>query len=323
MHDCQYYEALCSQSIDDELTQQERVELEAHLAVCPACVHYAAQLRQVQQQLAAESITPPSSLHEDIMQKVMLEAQKTSKEKPAQKRIFPVFTMLAAAAAAVMLVVSGTMGDLFRFTGSVVTAQPDSVTMDADASAQNNPEALFGAAQNDKTRIQAAPSEGSDSQTTDEATAQDAQQPVTVQGDATDGDMPVASAPQTVDGEGAGAQGETRSFGSSRMITRPQDNGGMAVILPQTPDTLVDQAFTSCYVAVGAGKLPDFGGTLVGQVESNKTYYFSVKSSLSTVEKVLTALGNAGYELSQRDEVQSITMDAKADDALIVIIQTD
>mgnify|MGYP001623365510 CR=1 FL=1 len=47
MPNCEYFEELCSSSLDGELTRAQKRELEAHLAECPACAAYLEDLKLI------------------------------------------------------------------------------------------------------------------------------------------------------------------------------------------------------------------------------------------------------------------------------------
>ena len=132
---CARYEELCSAAVDHALTEQEQKELDAHLAECPACRAYLEELR-VMRELWKELETPmPPALHEKIMGEIEAEVQKTIIQTPQKHRLRPpVFTMLAAAAACVLLAATGSLTGLF---GHVGTTPLQAAT--ADASTQTVP----------------------------------------------------------------------------------------------------------------------------------------------------------------------------------------
>lgn len=328
MHDCNYYEDLCSLSLDDELTAAERAALEAHLTICPACASYMEQLREMQKLLAVDSLTAPSSLHEDIMELVLADAQKTASPVPVKKRFVPVFTMLAAAAAAVMLVTSGTVGDMFRSSGNTgaMPAAADSAAMDTGAAAGGTDPAVFGVekaadvpVQEIKPSLEAGLPEA-DAAAPAETETEKKQVTVPEGESAPKKEEPAAPQTASENPPKATENGNAPAAGA-RSVMSAAAPAGLSVVLPETPSALKEQGFASCYVAVGTGKLPDFGGTLTAEVPESKVYYFTIKSNMSVLEKALTALDGAGYSAVQRDDVQSITIDAKAENALLVIVQ--
>ncbi len=74
MSDKEYYEQLCSNSIDGTLTDSEREKLEAHLAECPSCAALKQDLEQMHALFSTEAALP-DGLHEKIMQCVEQEAK--------------------------------------------------------------------------------------------------------------------------------------------------------------------------------------------------------------------------------------------------------
>lgn len=118
MSDCSKYMDLCSAMIDGEITREEKRELEAHLESCPDCAAYLEDLRWMRDAWHVLEEQGPASLHEDIMAGIEAEAQKTVMPLEKKRRPLPVFTMLAAAAACVMLVASGSLSKFFNTGGS-------------------------------------------------------------------------------------------------------------------------------------------------------------------------------------------------------------
>lgn len=123
MPDCTYFEELCSVSLDGELTRMEKRALEEHLAVCPACAAYLEDLKMIRGIWDELKMPLPEELHESIMQGIVDEVGKTTVPTEKNRRRPPVFTMLAAAVACVMLVMSGTVGELVaKFNASSTTS---------------------------------------------------------------------------------------------------------------------------------------------------------------------------------------------------------
>lgn len=135
MTDCSKYEELCSLLMDGKISREDRRALEAHLAECPDCAAYLDDLRFLRESWRAIEEPGPATLHEDIMAKITAEAHKTVMPLEKRRRPMPVFTILAAAAACVMLVASGTLGNLFTGGTSTVPVSDLAPSMNADASA--------------------------------------------------------------------------------------------------------------------------------------------------------------------------------------------
>ena len=60
MPDCEYFEELCSLSLDGSLTRAEKRELDAHLAECPACAAYLEDLKFMRTALSLIHISEPT-----------------------------------------------------------------------------------------------------------------------------------------------------------------------------------------------------------------------------------------------------------------------
>ena len=101
MNDEEYFEQLCSNSVDGTLTDSEREKLEAHLAECPSCAALLRDLREMRA-LFAQEAEAPDSLHDGIMEQLRQETKLhvVQPEKPVRR--MPVFTMVGVAAAVVL-----------------------------------------------------------------------------------------------------------------------------------------------------------------------------------------------------------------------------
>lgn len=134
MSDEEYFEQLCSNSIDGTLTDSEREKLEAHLAECPSCAALKEDLEQMRA-LFAEEAEPPAGLHESIMQRLEQESKLkvVQPEKPVRR--MPVFTMVAAAAAVVLVVLGGGLMPMFSTVSGGSTAASTASTADSSAAA--------------------------------------------------------------------------------------------------------------------------------------------------------------------------------------------
>lgn len=329
MQDCAYYEDLCSLALDDELTAAEQAELHAHLAVCPECAAYMEELRGMQRLLATELPEVPSSLHEDIMELVLAQAQEQTRP-PERRRIVPMFTMLAAAAAAVMLVTSGTVGNWFGaggapMAGGAATAgAPETAAMDAGVQGAVGalPDgAVFSAPVSGDTKP-------ADAGTTDTGTASTADAGA---GAANSAPVQAQIAPAQAENknETAAAAGGEAPAVAPRSATRqaepPAEGGDATASITSLPDSaaivLQQQSYAACYVAQGTGKLPEFGGSLVAQSADGKTLYFALSSNLSDQEQVLGELAKAGYNTEKRDDIKDVMVDTKSEQVLLIITQ--
>ena len=113
MNDEEYFEQLCSNSVDGTLTDSEREKLEAHLAECPSCAALLRDLREMRA-LFAQEAEAPDSLHDGIMEQLRQETKLhvVQPEKPVRR--MPVFTMVGVAAAVVLVVLGGGLMPSFR-----------------------------------------------------------------------------------------------------------------------------------------------------------------------------------------------------------------
>ena len=117
MNDEEYFEQLCSNSVDGTLTDSEREKLEAHLAECPSCAALLRDLREMRA-LFAQEAEAPDSLHDGIMEQLRQETKLhvVQPEKPVRR--MPVFTMVGVAAAVVLVVLGGGLMPPFSTVGN-------------------------------------------------------------------------------------------------------------------------------------------------------------------------------------------------------------
>lgn len=163
MSDEEYFEQLCSNSIDGTLTDAEREKLEAHLAECPSCAALKQDLERMQA-LFAEEVEPPAGLHENIMQRLEQESKLKVVQPEKPVRHMPVITMVAAAAVVVLVVLGGGLMPMF-----FSTVGSGSTTATADASAASG--AAAGSADMDSAVQEAAEQAGVENEAAAEAEA--------------------------------------------------------------------------------------------------------------------------------------------------------
>lgn len=114
MADCERMMQLCEESLDRTLTPEEQALLDAHLQECPACAAYLADLRFLTDTLH-EAPPLPIGLHERIMSSIENETTHHTVIQPhPRNRKLPVSAMLVAAAACVVLALSGGLGSLMN-----------------------------------------------------------------------------------------------------------------------------------------------------------------------------------------------------------------
>ncbi len=122
---------------DGELKDENRKkQLAAHLANCPQCQDYRSFLKQLTDTLIkAEQI--PEALHESAMEVVMEDLRQRTVQYTGPKHHIPVFTLIGAAIAVVILVLSGSLGDFTIFKSSTGgTISPAVSASDSDPQSQ-------------------------------------------------------------------------------------------------------------------------------------------------------------------------------------------
>ncbi len=317
MHDCEYYQNQCAAYLDGELNAADQAELDTHLAVCPECAEYLAALRDMGQLLAVDESEIPSSLHEDIMGVVLADAQSTT--RATQKRHYmPVFTMISAAAVVVLLVMTGTIGDLMG-TGRTDSLAGPATMADAGGNAPNT--AMFGApapaerdAAADNTAPDAAISAAPGSTPADSGAAAAPDTASAAPRTAERAPQTAAAPPTAADAsdgkETAPAAQSAPMVGASRAAGMPN--------LPELPTALQSESFAFCYVATGNGTLPEFGGVLAAESADQTAHYYRVKGT--SLEKALTGLTEAGYETVSREDAPGVVIDPKAGSGLLIIL---
>ena len=314
MPDCEYFEELCSLSLDGALTRAEKRELDAHLAECPACAAYLEDLKFMR--TAWEDIKEPlpEALHEKIMGSVMEEV-KAKTEPQKKKRRPPVFTMIAAAAACVMFALSGAVGDMIGGLG-VETPGPAAEgrgTSGADAAMEEIPKVKTVTPPNDE----ATPDEAAASQ----PEAQPYLAPASDSNEAQQEQQPAEASPETDEKENRGAV-SSASDGQPGVAVHfaqgdaPEKNAA-AELAVTLPDNLLATGYGFCYVAVGSGEPPALEEARLMEKDGG-TYYFRIPNSVSSLDGLRTLLQDAGYETALRTDV-GITTDENARFSLLIV----
>lgn len=352
MHEtnCERYEALCSAAIDNALTKQEQKELDAHLAECPSCRAYLEELRTMRS-LWKELETPmPPALHEKIMGEIEAEVQKTIVQMPQKhRRRPPVFTMLAAAAACVILAVSGNLTGLFGQLGTATIAS-NSAADTSSAQSAAGPSVAESTAQ--------LPSDGStltaggetESAADAEAAVPDTGETITPRASQTQSEPDTeAAAPETRAGDrdsveqdssgetaANGAQAQTFSAASdenSGIMTASLGPENTAPILgsraasaaSNVPKEVAQMSFSRCFDVTPADggtaeALPVIDGmTLI--IEQDGVAYYSVEDNESKMEKVRQELEKNGYTVTLNQSSGLTT--AQRDDAQILLMMRE
>lgn len=328
MNPCEKYEDLCSAALDGMLTEAEQQQLQQHLAECPSCRAY---MDELQAMCAMWKEVPlPETVHERIMQQIQKEATSTVVQMPhKQRRRPPVFTMLAAAAACVMLAVSGQLTGLFgQLNATPIT--PSTAQVDPPSGAQPRTSSAITPSNATDTTQQAIP----DQQTLDEPDAQeqdleqqDVEQPQSNdlpqsrQSEITEDDPQQTAIDQPdVDKEPAPAEQDEQVEQDPQVDSSQQTMVGsprvMMATAPSIPQALQSMTFARCFLLTGQGELPVIEGmTLL--VNEDGIAYYSVENNESKIEKVRQALEKAGYQLTL-DESSGITIQRDASEIVIV-----
>lgn len=341
-NECARYEELCSAAIDHALTEQEQKELDAHLAECPACRAYLEELRTMHD-LWKELETPmPPALHEKIMSEIEAEVQKTIVQTPQKhRRRPPVFTMLAAAAACVLLAVTGNLTGLFGHVGtttiqssvadastqtevgpSTAEAGPNTnnAIMDGETPAQNN-RAIPDDGQTLEPSADDSTSSDSSTATPDESESDASSSSDSRSGtaqtepeDKTSNDA--ASDTQPESNESAGiAPASIAPFSATAPSSRSANANSAAM-----PEEVTKMTFARCYTVTRTDSSPDSlpvidGMTLI--IRQSGTAYYSVENNESKIEMVLQELEKNGYTTALN---QSSGITTQRDAKLILLL---
>lgn len=330
MNQCEKYEELCSVYLDGELTAAEQTELEAHLAACPDCEAYLEALRQAQTMLSHGQEGMPRNLHENIMNLVMAEAQKTIVQTEKPRRHPPVFTMLAAAVAAVLLVMTGAVGELVS-TGRDMLGLDNAKTADS-AAAPKIAASQDNAGTEDAAASEFAPFSAPATGTAPEAAAaapftdDEGGTASAATGGAADGAADKATNSQTgtagsaVGSAPAESAGQDETMEQQHAVQSRMMTASPQATLPKTPASLQEQSFAFCYVARGTGEAPGIEATYLDKSADGTASYYAIKNNMSVLEKALADLSKGGYEPEQYDSVSGVLFDGKAENGLIIVI---
>lgn len=318
MNEEEYYEQLCSNSLDGTLTASEKEKLEAHLAECPSCAALKQDLEQMQLWFAADEEIP-AELHTDIMKRLEQEQKLkvVQPEKPARR--MPVFTMVAAAAVVVLVVLGGGLMPMLSTAGSsaadsVAERHPDPDTdtaADGSMAMQDVQQAAedAGLHTNGKTAAgqPAAPQEGA-------AAPADPEPRIAAPETETQGDLAPAEPAEQPESVAPSLYGEKASGAdepvSQQVITE-------SAVTVTAPALLRRTAVAHCYVARGGAGVPDVGGKLVA--EADGVSWFLLDNTMDTLQNTFQTVEEAGYTLTVYEGV-GLTLDAKAASWLLAVV---
>lgn len=127
MRTCEEYEALISALLDGALADEDRAELMAHMAACPACQAYFDDQIAIREALAGMEVQAPAGFADRVMDQVRRESRQTEEKENSRKTVaFPYWRRYAAMAACCAIVA---IAGFWAFNGG----QPAAGNVAADA----------------------------------------------------------------------------------------------------------------------------------------------------------------------------------------------
>lgn len=324
MNEEEYFEQLCSNSVDGTLTDSEREKLEAHLAECPSCAALKRDLEEMRA-LWGEEVEVPDDLHEGIMDALRQENKLhvVQPEKPVRR--MPVFTMVGVAAAVVLVVLGGGLMPSFSTVGSGSSDSAaagdspavfaDSYTAQADAPSDSTENEIAEAAEDAGIRAAGGSTANTSPATNDIApggTSSNEAAPQTGENSA----PAVISLPEDIDSSSIAVQSEP----GGRAAVNSSDSSdstatartGAALTLPEAAHGL---RVAHCYIAEG-GSLPELGGTLL--YSDSDAAWFLLDNNMTVLQDTLSALEKAGCTVAAYEDI-GLTIDSKADSWLLIV----
>ncbi len=324
MNEEEYFEQLCSNSVDGTLTDSEREKLETHLAECPSCAALKRDLEEMRA-LWGEEVEVPDDLHEGIMDALRQENKLhvVQPEKPVRR--MPVFTMVGVAAAVVLVVLGGGLMPSFSTVGSgssdstAAGESPavfaDSYTAQADAPSDSTENEIAEAAEDAGIRAAGGSTANTAPATNDIASGGTSSSEAVPQ--TGDSSAPaVTSLPEGTDSSSIAVQSEP----GGRAAVNSSDSSdstatartGAALTLPEAAHGL---RVAHCYIAEG-GSLPELGGTLL--YSDSDAAWFLLDNNMTVLQDTLSALEKAGCTVAAYEDI-GLTIDSKADSWLLIV----
>ncbi len=341
MSNCEKYEELCSAALDHALTPEEKQELDAHLAICPSCRAYFEDLREMRALWKGLEVPVPKELHEKMMGAIEAEVQKTIVQTPQKHhRRPPVFTMLAAAAACVMLAVSGDLTGLF---GQVSTMPlkpaskdplPSTAEVQPPAPKSTEPQPFEQPVEQEKEPVQKPEQEPAQrivpketQKTPEQVTGKTQEEPQDAAHEKLEPEPPKAEhkqllqekpeQPQEPPADGAQvpmriAEDEMAPGSMGRAAAPPPEAATTGV-----PTELSQMQFARCYDVTGGKELPILDDmTLL--VSQDGVSYYSVENNESKIVQVQQELMKHGFEMTL-NEVSGISIQRTAKTVLLIV----
>ena len=311
MNDEEYFEQLCSNSVDGTLTDSEREKLEAHLAECPSCAALLRDLKEMRA-LFAQEAEAPNSLHDGIMEQLRQETKLhvVQPEKPVRR--MPVFTMVGVAAAVVLVVLGGGLMPSFGDAVAAVTA--DSYSDDAGAASDGAAADIAEAAENAGVNSASRSIPETAVQGTSDIAAGGSASGETAPQAAAEEDTPsVFSLPEadsSIAAQSGGISGRAISDGDSAGTVPAEDTGALTL-----PEAVRGLRIAHCYIADG-GELPELDGKLL--YSDSSAAWFQLDNNMSTLQNTLNALEKSGCTVTAYEDV-GLTLDSRADSWLLIV----
>ena len=324
MNEEEYFEQLCSNSVDGTLTDSEREKLETHLAECPSCAALKRDLEEMRA-LWGEEVEVPDDLHEGIMDALRQENKLhvVQPEKPVRR--MPVFTMVGVAAAVVLVVLGGGLMPSFSTVGSGSSDSAaagdspavfaDSYTAQADAPSDSTENEIAEAAEDAGIRAAGGSTANTSPATNDIApggTSSSEAVPQTGENSA----PAVISLPEDTDSSSIAVQSEP---GGRAAVNSSDSSDSTATARTGAAPTLPEAAHglrvAHCYIAEG-GSLPELGGTLL--YSDSDAAWFLLDNNMTVLQDTLSALEKAGCTVAAYEDI-GLTIDSKADSWLLIV----
>lgn len=334
MNNCEKYEELCSAELDNTLNAEEKQGLDAHLAVCPSCRAYLEDLREMRSLWKELEVPVPKDLHEKMMGAIEAEVQKTIVQTPQKNyRRPPVFTMLAAAAACVMLAVSGNLTGLFGQIYAMPIKNSTKEPLPATAEVPKTNTETLKPIEQQPQKLELKPEIEPGQVEAPQTQPEEPKQPVTEEklqpkpeqpkSKAVSKGTPQAPAEQPISTENDGVQVPvTVSEGELRQAPGNMGRATPAPVEPyaaieSVPAELSQMQFARCYDVKGGTELPVLDDMTLLVTQDGISYY-SVENNESKIVQVQQELIKSGFELTL-NEVSGISIQRMAKTVLLIV----
>ena len=299
MNEEEYFEQLCSNSVDGTLTDSEREKLETHLAECPSCAALKRDLEEMRA-LWGEEVEVPDDLHEGIMDALR---QENKLHVVLGGGLMPSFSTVG----------SGSSDSAAAGDSPAVFA--DSYTAQADAPSDSTENEIAEAAEDAGIRAAGGSTANTSPATNDIApggTSSSEAAPQTGENSA----PAVISLPEDTDSSSIAVQSEP---GGRAAVNSSDSSDSTATARTGAAPTLPEAAHglrvAHCYIAEG-GSLPELGGTLL--YSDSDAAWFLLDNNMTVLQDTLSALEKAGCTVAAYEDI-GLTIDSKADSWLLIV----